>query len=56
MHNLSVPTLMFVTLGIALLIAVILLVRYHSRHDSHPMRGKRDRNIDEIRRGVPPGK
>ena len=57
MHSyLSVPALMFVTLGIVLAVAVILLVRYHSRNDSHPMRGKRDRNIDEIRRGVPPGK
>lgn len=57
MHSyLSVPSLMFVTLGIVVLILVVLLVRYHSRNDSHPMRGKRERNIDEIRRGVPPGK
>ena len=57
MHSyLSVPTLMFATLGIVLAIAAFLLFRYHSRNDSHPMRDQTERNIDEIRRGVPPGK
>jgi hypothetical protein len=37
------------TLGIAILIAVIMLVRFYGKNRAHPMRGQRERNIEEIR-------
>lgn len=51
----AVPTLMFFTLGIVLLVGIVVLVRFmRKRSNRHPMDGHRERNIDEIRRGVPP--
>ena len=51
----AVPTLMFVTLAIVLVIAAVLLVRFMRKPDNrHPLEGQRERNIDEMRRGVPP--
>lgn len=51
----AVPTLMFVTLGIVLLIGIVLLVRFMRKpQNRHPMENQRERNIGEIRRGDPP--
>ena len=51
----AVPTLMFVTLGIVFLIGIVVLVRFLRKPSNrHPMEGHRERNIDEIQRGVPP--
>ena len=56
MSSTAVPTLMFLTLGIVLVIAIVVLARFmRKRSNRHPMAGKQERNIDEIRRGVPPG-
>ena len=42
--------LAWATLGIALLIAVVMLMRFRSKgNNAHPMEGKRERNIEEIR-------
>jgi hypothetical protein len=42
--------LAWVTLGIALLFAVVMLIRFRSKgNNAHPMAGKRERNIEEIR-------
>jgi uncharacterized membrane protein YidH (DUF202 family) len=42
--------LAWVTLGIALLVAVVMLIRFRSKgNNAHPMQGQRERNIDEIR-------
>lgn len=53
----TVPTLMLVTLGIVLLIAIVLLARFLRRPaNRHPMDGKAERNvgkeIDEGSRGA----
>lgn len=38
------------TLGVALLIAVVMLLRFRAKgNNAHPMEGKRERNIEEIR-------
>lgn len=50
----NVPTLMFLTLGIVLLVAIILYIRHRSKHGAHPMAHQRERNIDEIRTGKTP--
>lgn len=50
----AVPTLMFVTLGIVLAIAIFLFVRMRSTQPKHPMAHQRERNIEEIRQGTPP--
>lgn len=42
--------LMFGTLGAGLLIAIILYLRFMRKPENHhPMRGERERNINEIR-------
>lgn len=42
-------TLMFGTLGIVLLIAIVLLLRFLRRPaNRHPMAGQRERNIGEV--------
>ena len=52
----AVPMFMFGTLGVVLLIGIVLILRfYRKRENRHPMAGQRERNTDEIRRGVPPG-
>lgn len=37
------------TLGVFIVIAVIMLLRFFSKNKVHPMEGQRERNIDEIR-------
>ncbi|NIJ07021.1 uncharacterized membrane protein YuzA (DUF378 family) [Sphingomonas vulcanisoli] len=56
MHNsTAVSTLVFATLGIALVIAIFLLIRFLRKPSHrHAMENQRERNIDEIQRGVPP--
>ena len=50
----AVPTLMFVTLAIVLAVAVVILMRFLRKPGNrHPMENQRERNIDEIRQGVP---
>lgn len=50
-----VSLLMYGTLGIALLIAVVLLLRFlRKKENRHPMSDVRERNIDEIREGRGP--
>jgi hypothetical protein len=41
--------LAWATLGIALLIAVVMLLRFRAKGNAHPMEGQRERNIEEIR-------
>lgn len=52
----AVPTLMYVTLGIVLAVAIFLFVRMRTKQPKHPIAHQRERNIDEIRMGVPPEK
>lgn len=40
-----IPTLMLVTLVIAVAAIAFLLVRHRKRHGSHPMRGEPERNV-----------
>jgi hypothetical protein len=43
----------FGTLIVALIIALILLLRFMRKPENrHPMRGERERNIEEIREGA----
>lgn len=46
--------LLFGTLGVVILIAVVLLLRFRAKQPHHPMDGQRERNIDEIRNEAPP--
>ena len=46
----EISTLMLGTIIAALVIGVVLLVRFRSRHGKHPMAGERERNIGQIRR------
>lgn len=49
-----VPYLMIGTIGAALIIAIVLLRRFLSKpKNRHPMEGKRERNLNEIRRDGP---
>lgn len=49
-----VSLLMFGTLVVAILIAVILFARFmRKRRNRHPMAGQPERNIDDIRREGP---
>jgi heme/copper-type cytochrome/quinol oxidase subunit 2 len=41
--------LAWATLGIVLLFAIVMLIRFRRRNGAHPMQGKRTRSIDEIR-------
>lgn len=51
----AVPTLMFLTLGIVLAIGIVVFWRFMRKPaNRHPMANQRERNIDEIQRGVPP--
>lgn len=51
-----VSLLMFGTLAIALVIAVVMLLRFlRKKENHHPMRDVRERNIGEIRDGRGPG-
>lgn len=51
----AVGSLMFMTLGIALIVAVLALLWFRrKRGNRHPMDGVRERNIEEIRAGDPP--
>ena len=44
-----VSLLMFGTIGIALILAIFLLMRHLRKpQNRHPMEGERERNIDEI--------
>lgn len=53
-HHIS--ALMFGTLVVVAIILAVLLVRFLSRgRNRHPMADQRERNIDEIKRGDPPG-
>ena len=56
-NSVAVPSLMFFTLAVVVILAIGLLV-WHLRKPSnrHPMRGQRERNIGEIERGEPPQK
>lgn len=50
----EISVLMFGTLLIVFLIAIVVLARFLAKpHNRHPMSGKRERNIDEIRRDGP---
>ncbi len=53
--GIAIPSLMFMTLGAALFIA-ILAFAWHMRKRSNrkPMEGVQERRIDEKERGVPP--
>ena len=51
-----VPTLMLFTLVIVLVAALFALLHFlRKRSNRHPMEHQRERNIDEIRRGVKSG-
>lgn len=51
-----VSMLMFGTLAIVLILAIVLLLRFLRKGENrHPMSDVRERNIDEIREGRPPG-
>ena len=51
----AVPTFMFGTLGIVLVLLIIVFLRFWRKPaNRHPMEGQRERNIDEIRRDAPP--
>ena len=51
----AISSLMFFTLGVVVLLAVILLVlQLRKRRNRHPMAGVRERNIGEIRSGKTP--
>ena len=51
-----VSLLMFGTLAIALILAVVILLRFlRKKGNRHPMSDVRERNIDEIREGRGPG-
>ena len=55
MGHIEIPTLMFATLGIAVVIGFIVLVRFRSQPgNNHPMSDQRERNMGEIERGDPP--
>ena len=50
----EIPTLMIFTLVAALVVAVLMYVRFMRKPDNrHPMQGKRERSIDEIRDEAP---
>ena len=50
-----VSMLMFGTLAIVLVLAIVVLLRFLRRKENrHPMSDVRERNIDEIREGRPP--
>lgn len=51
----AISGLMILRLGGVFLIAVVLFVWFmRKRSNRHPMEGVQERNIDEIRAGVPP--
>lgn len=46
-----ISLLMFGTLLVVVVIIAVLMIRFfRKRENRHPMEGKRERNIDEIRR------
>lgn len=50
-----IALLMFGTLIVVLAIGTALLIHHlRKRSNRHPMDGVRERNIDEMKRGVPP--
>ncbi len=52
-----VSLLMFGTFAIALILAVVVLLRFLRKPaNRHPMSNVRERNIDEIREGRPPSR
>ena len=49
------PPLMIMTLVAAFVIAAVIFARFmRKRSNRHPMENQRERNMDEIKRGVPP--
>ena len=54
-HSSAVSPLMFVTFGIVLVLAIVILLRFmRKRSNRHPMENQRERNIDEIRNDKTP--
>lgn len=51
--NHPISLLLYGTLVTALIVAIVLFVRFRMRHPKHPMAGQRERNIDEIRNEAP---
>ena len=50
-----ISTLMLGTLLVAALVGAFLLIKFLRKPDNrHPMKGQRERNLGEIRRGEPP--
>ncbi len=55
LSSIAVPTLMYGTLGIVLIIGIVVFLRFWRKPaNRHPMENQQERNIDQIRRGVPP--
>lgn len=49
-----IPWLMFMTLGVVIIVAIVLFARFMRKpQNHHPMRGQRERNIEEIREEGP---